>query len=43
MAIINTLHVYHMVAFKLNSAELFHHLMFIPTLGCVRMRFFHAT
>jgi hypothetical protein len=33
LAIINTVHVYHMLAFKLNGAEYFHHLLFIPTLG----------
>ena len=34
LVIINSLHLYHMAAWtKLNAAEYFHHLVFIPTLG----------
>ena len=31
--IINSVHLYHVIAFKLSSADYFHHLLFIPTLG----------
>ena len=27
------MHVYHMLAFKLNSGDLFHHLLFVPVIG----------
>lgn len=34
LTIINSVHVYHMLGgFKLSSADYFHHLLFIPTLG----------
>ena len=34
LTIINSVHVYHMVGgFGLSSADYFHHLLFIPTLG----------
>jgi len=31
--ITNSVHVYHMLAFKLTGSDYFHHLMFIPTVG----------
>ena len=31
--IVNAIHVYHMVAFKLSSADYFHHLVFAATMG----------
>ena len=37
--ITNSVHVYHMLAFKLNSADYFHHLMFIPTGRCSAAHF----
>ena len=34
LTIINSVHLYHMLGgFKLTSADYFHHLLFIPTLG----------
>jgi len=33
LTIINAVHVYHLVGFKLNAGERFHHLLFIPLLG----------
>ena len=34
LTIVNSVHLYHMVGgFSLSSADYFHHLMFIPTLG----------
>ena len=29
----NSVHVYHLLAFKLSASDIFHHLMFIPTIG----------
>ena len=33
VCVTNTIHVYHMLAFKLTPDDYFHHLMFIPTIG----------
>lgn len=33
LIIINSVHLYHMLAFKLTNADYFHHLLFIPTMG----------
>ena len=34
LTIVNSVHLYHMVAFRdLTSADYFHHLLFIPTIG----------
>ena len=34
LTLINSVHIYHMVGgFTLSSADYFHHLLFIPTLG----------
>jgi len=33
--VINSVHVYHMLAFKLSAADYFHHLLFIPTVGFI--------
>mmetsp|Transcript_6288 Transcript_6288/g.7646 ORF Transcript_6288/g.7646 Transcript_6288/m.7646 type:complete len:288 (+) Transcript_6288:128-991(+) len=31
--ITNSIHLYHMLAFRLNAADYFHHLLFLPTIG----------
>uniref|UniRef100_A0A7S3PSQ0 Uncharacterized protein n=1 Tax=Aplanochytrium stocchinoi TaxID=215587 RepID=A0A7S3PSQ0_9STRA len=31
--ITNSVHIYHMIAFKLTGADYFHHLLFLPTIG----------
>lgn len=33
ISMINSLHIYHMLFYKLDSNDLFHHLLFIPTVG----------
>lgn len=33
--ITNSVHIYHMLAFKLTSGDYFHHLLFIPTVGLI--------
>jgi hypothetical protein len=33
--ITNSVHAYHMIAFKLTAADYFHHLLFIPTGACI--------
>jgi hypothetical protein len=33
VAMVNAIHVYHVVMFKLNSTDRFHHLLFIPLVG----------
>jgi hypothetical protein len=33
--IVNSVHIYHMLAFKLTRADYFHHLLFVPTMGFI--------
>ena len=33
ISMINSLHIYHMLFYKLDNNDLFHHLLFIPTVG----------
>lgn len=33
ISMINSIHIYHMLFYKLDSNDIFHHLLFIPTVG----------
>lgn len=33
ICMVNAIHIYHVLMFKLSAADIFHHLMFIPTVG----------
>ena len=33
ISMINSIHIYHIIFYKLNSNDIFHHLLFIPTVG----------